>query len=226
MNNTKGIWRSACKAHLKRFTDQLHQTWLMVALSAFCITGCAGIPLTSVYKMMNTNPVAFDPDKVAVAVKRTNVVQVETGDVEMQVFIKGDESQQPVLHTYYLVVDNAPRLPTFLSKLRHDEALTVMTLSTDDAKRFHALQAKMKAHLRAGGHIDDFGFIVRILNGCKRVSNIPTDVFLSLYLKLEKYDDFFPLYQDVNIGKVDLAPLKQLSDWNTCTVPAEEGAGE
>jgi len=186
---------------------------LLITLS---ITACAGIPLSSVYKMMTANPLEFHPDAISIAIKRTNVIQVQTGDIEMKIFIHNDNPDLKVSEQYFLVVDNTPQLLTIAEGIKNNEAMTILTLSPDDVIRMKNLQKKMREHLRNGGKSDDLGFSVRVLDGCKNTNNIPDNVFVSLFLKLDARSDFFPLYQDFNIGQTDLSPLKNLENWDNC----------
>jgi len=83
---------------------------LLLALTSLLI-GCAGIPLTSVYKMMTANPLEFHPDAIAVAIKRPNYLQVNTGDVIMSININSENPFLMVEQQYLLAVDNKPRIP-------------------------------------------------------------------------------------------------------------------
>lgn len=188
----------------------------MLLLIVLSTVGCAGIPLSSVYKMMTANPLEFHPEAISVAIKRTDVIQLQTGDIEMKIFIHSDNPDLKVSQQYFLVVDNTPRVLTIAEDLKSNEALTVLTLSPNDVIRMKKLQKRMKNHLRNGGKSDDLGFSVRVLNGCKSTDDIPDNVFVSLFLKLDEKSDFFPLYQDFNIGQADLSPLKNLENWNDC----------
>jgi len=190
----------------------------MMLLIVLSIVGCAGIPLSSVYKMMTANPLEFNPDAISIAIKRSNTIQVQTGDVEMKIFIHSDNPDLRVLQQYFLVVDNTPRVPTIAEGLKNNEALTALTLSPEDVIRMKNLQKKMKNHLKNGGESDDFGFSVRVLGGCKNTNDIPDSVFVSLFLKLDSRSDFFPLYEDFDIGQADLSPLKSLENWNDCNI--------
>ena len=189
---------------------------IVLLLIVLSIVGCAGIPLSSVYKMMTANPLDFHPDAISIAIKRSNVIQLQTGDVEMNFFIDSDNPDLKVLQQYFLVVDNTPRIPIITEDLNNNEALTVLTLSPEDVIRMQDLQKRMKSHLKNGGENKDFGFSVRVLEGCKNTNDIPDNVFVSLFLKLDLRSDFFPLYEDFDIGQADLSPLKNLVNWNNC----------
>jgi len=186
---------------------------LLIVLS---IVGCAGIPLSSVYKMMTANPLEFQPDAVSIAIKRSNAIQVHTGNIEMNIFIHHDNPTLRVMHQYFLAVDNTPRLPKIAGELRANEALTILTLSPDDVIKMKSLQNTMKNHLKNGGNSNDFGFSVRVLGGCKNTDNIPDNVLVSLFLKLDSRTDFFPLYEDFDLAKADLSPLENIENWQDC----------
>jgi len=181
------------------------------------IAGCAGIPLSSVYKMMTANPLEFHPDAIAVAIKRPHYLQVNTGDVVMSLSINSEIPFLVVEQQYLLAVDNKPRIPLeLMDKFKNDEQLTVLKLSADDVIRMTVLQQQMKSHLINGGSRDDFGFWVKVNGGCKKSKTIPESVLLSSFLRLDSKSDFFALYEDFDIGKADLSPLKNLSDWDSC----------
>lgn len=188
----------------------------MLLFIVLSIVGCAGIPLSSVYKMMTANPLEFHPDAISIAIKRSNAIQVHTGDVEMTIYIHSDNPELRVLQQYYLVVDNTPRESAMAAGIKNNEALTILTLSPEDVIKMKSLQKRMKKHLRNGGESDDFGFSVRVLKGCKNTNDIPKNVFVSLFLKLDSRSDFFPLYEDFDIGQADLTPLKNLENWDDC----------
>ena len=190
--------------------------YLLLSLISLLI-GCAGIPLSSVYKMMTANPLEFHPHAIAVAIKRPNYLQVNTGDVIMSLNINSEVPFLVVEQQYLLAVDNKPRIPLELaSNFRNDEQLTVLKLSADDVIRMEILQQQMKNHLINGGSNDDFGFWVKITGGCKNSKTIPESVLLSSFLRLDLRSDFFALYEDFDIGKADLTPLKNLSEWDDC----------
>ncbi|MEI6894627.1 MAG: hypothetical protein V5789_08345 [Colwellia sp.] len=102
----------------------------------------------------------------------------------MSMFIRSKNPELNVTQQYFLVVDNSPQVPTLTAKVKSNEALTVLTLSPEDAIRMQSLQKTMKNHLRNGGKSDDFGFSIVVLNGCKNTRNIPKNVFVSLFIKL------------------------------------------
>jgi len=181
------------------------------------MVGCAGIPLSSVYKMMTANPLEFHPDAIAVAVKRPNYLRVNTGDVIMGVNINSETPFLVVEQQYLLVVDNNPHIPIELEdNFGSGDELTVLKLSPEDVKRMKVLQQQMKNHLINGGSSDDFGFWVKVGSGCKKSKTIPESVLLSSFLRLDLQSDFFALYENFDIGKADLTPLKNLSDWDDC----------
>jgi hypothetical protein len=180
------------------------------------IAGCAGMPLSSMYKMMTANPLEFNPDAISIAIKSSNVIQINTGDVKMNISIHSHNPELKVSEQYFLVVDNTPQVPTLGKGMKNNEAVTVLTLSPEDVIRMMSLQNKMKSHLKNGGKTDNFGFSVFVLKGCKNTNNIPSNVFISLFLKLDARSDFFSLYDNFNIGQADLSPLENLENWDDC----------
>lgn len=188
----------------------------MLLFIVLSLAGCVGIPLSSVYKMMVADPLEFNPGAISIAIKSSNTIKIHTGDVEMSMFIHSDDSVLAVSQQYFLAVDNTPRLPILAEGLNDNETLTVLTLSSEDVVKMKNLQKMMGKHLINGGKRDDFGFSVRVLAGCKNTKNIPENVFVSLFLKLDFRSDFFPLYEDFDIGQADLSPLKNLVNWDDC----------
>ena len=189
----------------------------MLLFLVLSIAGCVGIPLSSVYKMMTADPLEFNPGAISIAIKSSNAIKIHIGDVEMNMFINSDDSGLSVSQQYFLAVDNTPRIPLLAEGLIDNEALTVLTLSPEDVVRMTSLQKTMKKHLLNGGNRSDFGFNVRVLGGCKNTKDIPENVFVSLFLKLDFSSDFFPLYEDFDIGQADLSPLENLANWDDCT---------
>lgn len=189
---------------------------VMLIFVVFLITSCSGIPPSSVYKMMTANPLEFHPDTISVAIKRSNTIQINTGDVKMSLKIHSDDPALKVKEDYFFTVDNNPQVPSLAKDIKSHQALTVLTLAPNDVMRMQNLQKTMKKHLKNGGNKDDFGFSVSVLEGCKNTHNIPSDVYVSLYLKLDSQSNFFPLYRDFNIGQADLSPLKSVKDWDNC----------
>ena len=189
---------------------------LMLLFIVLSISGCAGIPLSSVYKMMMADPLEFNPSAISIAIKSSKTIKIHTGDVEMSMFIHSDDLGLTVSQQYFLAVNNTPRIPILAEGLNDNEALTVLTLSSEDVIKMKKLQQIMKKHLINGGKRDDLGFYVRVLAGCKNTKNIPKNVFVSLFLKLDFRSDFFPLYEDFDIGQADLSPLKNLVNWDDC----------
>ncbi|MGL1959301.1 MAG: hypothetical protein OCD00_18575 [Colwellia sp.] len=134
----------------------------------------------------------------------------------MNVFINSDNPDLNIFQQYFFVANNTSKLPILASKLKSNEELTILTLSSEDVIRMKNLQNMMKKHLKNGGESKDFGFSVRVLKGCKNSNEIPSNVFISLFLKLDKKSDFFPLYENFNVGQADLSPLENLENWADC----------
>ena len=188
----------------------------MLLLIVLSITGCAGIPLSSVYKMMTADPLEFHPDSVSIAIKRSKAIQINTGDVVMNMHIHSKSPYLKISQKYFFRVDNIPRSSAFVDGLNENQALTVLTLSPEDVIQMKNLQKEMKKHLNNGGSRDDFGFSITVLNGCKNTKNIPKSVLVSLFLKLDNRSEFFPLYENFDVAKADLKPLKNLENWDDC----------
>jgi len=190
---------------------------LLILSLLLLMFGCAGIPLMSVYKMMTANPLEFHPDAIAVAIKRPNYLRVNTGDVIMGVNINGAPPFIKIEQQYLLAVDNKPRTPLALKEsLGNEQELTMLKLSSEDAVRMTIFQQQMKNHLINGGSSDDFGFWVQVTGGCKTSKTIPASVLLSAFLRLDRQSNFFALYENFDIAKADLTPLKNLSQWDNC----------
>ena len=185
-------------------------------MSVLSVSGCVGIPLSSVYKMMTVNPVEFQPDAISVAIKRPKSIQIHTGDIEMNIFMNTGVPRVKQSQKYFFVIDNTPQALTLNDKLKSTEALTRLTLSSKDVIRMRNQQQEMKQHLERGGNSKDFGFSISVLEGCKTTLQVPEHIFISLFLKLDSRSNFFPLYQDFDIGQADLSPLKNVQNWDDC----------
>lgn len=190
---------------------------VFILLAVLSGLGCAGIPISSMYKMMTANPLEFHPSAISVAIKRPHAIQMNTGDVKMGLTLKSKRPKTSISENFFLQVDNRPNLPSFLHQLKSGQAITVLSLSDEDVLMMQALQHKMKNHLNNGGSEDDLGFSVSVLRGCKNTEQIPSEVLVSLFLKLDARSDYFPLYQDFDLAKANLSPLKNLPDWDDCS---------
>lgn len=177
---------------------------LAVSLIAL-VSACGSIPLTTMVKLMDMNPLEADPNQIIVAVKSPNGVSVNDGDVVLDFSFRTGEPESSFNHTFPVIVDSDYALPAELKdELENDEQFTVMRLSEADAKTMSAGQETIREYRRQHEEGGAGSINVRLVSACQSDEFTWHDSELDVYLKIDQTNEFLLFLDDIDLNDLVL----------------------
>ncbi|MAF75492.1 MAG: hypothetical protein CMF17_06485 [Idiomarinaceae bacterium] len=180
------------------------KTFLLVGMVSL-VSACSSIPLSTMVKLMDLNPLEADPNQIIVAVKSPDGVSVNDGDVVLDFSFRTGEPESSFKHTFPVIVDSDYALSAELKdELENDEQFTVMRLSAADAQRMKNGQKTIREY-RSQHEEGGAGSInVRLISACQSGGSAWKDSELDVYLKTDQSDEFLLFLDDIELSELDV----------------------
>lgn len=176
--------------------------WLagLLLLPMLALSGCSSMPLSTMYKMAQMNPLEVAPEQLLVAVTSPQDIGVRSGDVALSMKFRSDVPEMNFNYRFFVQVDKTYTVPTELqSELAATDKITVLRLSDSDAKQMRDALAKIRAYRQ--DHDEGAGSMnLELVSACSLTTIVDTKAELSLYLKLNTNEAFFPFLEDLAVG--------------------------
>ena len=176
--------------------------WLagLLLLPVLVLGGCSSMPLSTMYKMAQMNPLEVEPEQLVVAVTSPQDIGVRNGDVVLSMKFRSDVPEMNFNYRFMVQVDKAYTVPPALKQqLNANDKITVLRLSDNDAKQMRDALAKIRAYRQ--DHDEGAGSMnLQLLSACSLTTIVDTDAELSLYLKLNTNEAFFPFLEDLAVS--------------------------
>lgn len=178
---------------------------LLIAIALIVVTGCSSIPLSTMVKLMNLNPLEADPNQIVVAVKSPGEVDVRDGDVVIDFSFRTGNPDTSFSYSYPVIVDSSYVVPvTLKSELEKDEQFTVMRLSEKDAQLMKQGQEAVRKYRSTHEEGGAGSINVRLLSACQSDELTWGNSELDVYLKIDQTDEFLLFLEDIDLSELDI----------------------
>jgi hypothetical protein len=181
----------------------------------FTLQGCSTIPIMSMYKLSQLDPLSADPQQIRIAVRTSKVFSVQKGDVRMSIGYQADDNSLIIDDLYLVEVIHGGYLQKeLLEDLQDNEAVTIMHLSVSDATQMHVTQ-KLIANRNANGLKGKGSFGVGIDASCLS-SALPSDELLvDVFIQTDPKASFYVISENLNLFAQDGA--ESIKQWPICS---------
>ncbi len=188
------------------------------------LAGCSSIPLMSMVKLSQFDPLTADPNLIRIAIRTTKVVDLQKGDVKMNLGYVADDNSLVIDDLYLVEVrHNSILSKTLIDGLEEHEAVTVMHLSSSDAKQMRQTQ-KLIAQRKADDLEGSGSFGVSINSSCLH-SDLPQDEMLvDIFLQTDPNEDYFAISEDLDLFQQE--GIEDLKQWPKCDVAQQLGTAD
>jgi hypothetical protein len=182
----------------------------------FALQGCSTIPLVSMYKLSQLDPLSADPQQIRIAVRTSKVFSVQKGDVRMQLGYQADDNSLIIDDLYLVEVIHGGFLhKELLNDLQDNEAVTILHLSNSDAKQMYKTQ-QLIAERNASGLKGKGSFGVSIDSSCLS-SALPSDELLvDILIQTDPQESFYTVSEDLDLLAQDGA-VDSIKQWPICS---------
>lgn len=188
---------------------------LLLAVLCF-LTGCMGMPLTTMYKLSQLDPMQADPAQIKVAIRADERIAIPEGGANINVKFDAEDGQLNFDETFVIEIIRNPIMSIALVKdTRPGESVTVLQLTEHDVQRFRNLQAMLEPYV-SGKRKGSASFGVGIAGVCLH-SPMPADeVLLDIFLQTSEYDGFFVFLKDLDLRELADNEDTKLPEWAIC----------
>lgn len=190
------------------------KTRLTLALTAALLTACSSVPLSTMYKLRNYDPLTQDPGTLQLAVVVPESIDLTLANVVMLMGFDADEDTNDLGDEFTLTtVDHAQPPADLFYSLQDNERLVIVSFDKDEADRMRALQPKIKSlkesDIAGSGYV---GFNIHGFCLNERISR--GDLEVSFYLQPEHEEDYIPVAKNLNLASqgVDIEEI-QCENW-------------
>lgn len=186
----------------------------LIFLSSVCLSGCSSIPIMSMVKLSQLDPLSADPHNIRIAIRTTNAVGLQKGDVRMTLGYVADDNSLIIDDLYLVeVTQNHMVDKELLEDLEHNESVTIMHLSETDAKQMRRSQ-QLIAQRKANDLQGKGSFGIGIHGSCLK-TDLPADKMLvDIFIQTEPNNRFFAITEDLDLFQQD--GIENLQDWPKC----------
>ncbi|MGM7447414.1 hypothetical protein ACP7H9_02730 [Idiomarina sp. ST20R2A10] len=181
------------------------------------VASCSNIPLSTMIKMMNLNPLETDPKQLVVAVVAPDGVNVQDGDVVIDFNFRTDDPSTSFDHHFPVIINEDYAVPDNLKEdIEGNERITVMQLSKEDAQTMAEGQQMVKDYRENNEKGGAGSMNVRLVSACRDENFSWGNSELNVYLKTQDDEDFFLFLEDMDVTKLDTDVQRNINSIPTC----------
>lgn len=176
------------------------------------ISGCASVPLRTLYHMHDFDPMLADPARLQVAVKTHQAIQLHKGDVRIDLGFTAADNSLQIRDTYLIDVHLGGTVaPQLREDLEEDEQVIVFTLNEQDARQMRESQQRILVY-RDKDQEGTGSFGVSVNNLCLAAPVALRDVVVDIYLQTDPDIGYLLLQEDLRLGDHE----NEQTQWPSC----------
>lgn len=172
-------------------------SFILLALS-LALSGCFGVPLSSLPRLMRLDFVAMDFNEVRAGLRLPASLALRPGDAVMTIRTRPEGGVETADRFVLAEADGPAERAGLAEKAKAGFTLGVFRVEPHDVPRLAALQARIRASQERGprlrGSID-----IRVSGGCIRGTVAEGPLPVSSYLKPGRGEMFITLTEDVDL---------------------------
>ncbi|WP_287817781.1 hypothetical protein [Idiomarina sp.] len=176
------------------------------------VTACSNIPLSTMIKMMNLNPLEADPKQLVVAVVTSEGIDVRDGDIVIDFSFRTGDPSTSFAHNFPVIINDNYTVPGSLKgDVDGNEKVTVMQLSKENAQTMSEGQQAVKEYRRKNEGGGAGSMNVRVVSACRENNFTWGNSELNVYLKTQDGEDFFLFLEDMDVTKLDTGVQRKVA---------------
>ena len=192
----------------------------LAGILAVCLIlpGCAGMPLSTMYKLHTMNPMEIDPAQLKVAIRADERIGIREDGVQVTLEFDAEDGSLHIDDNYTVVITRNPILtPELVDDKRPGDSVTVLQLSDGDARKMTRAQSQLKPYSEGSGR-GKLSFGVDVSGVCLHSPIPPGEVLVDIFIQASDVDGFFAFTRDLDLRKSRDVTDAMLDDLPTCEV--------
>ncbi|MEM7359651.1 MAG: hypothetical protein AAF431_11185 [Pseudomonadota bacterium] len=177
--------------------DNLIKHIILILLAISTLTACAGIPITSIWKLRNLNPLDTDPAEISIAVVTHQGVQLQDGSTSLSLGFSSEVTEHNFTDEYVASIRRNADPAEVQADVNEDEAVTVFFLNPKAAEAMRTSQNRIRAirdqQIEGSGSLS-----VSVHSGCS-IGPKPDQLTADIYVKFNSRDGYILLNQNLDL---------------------------
>lgn len=188
-------------------------TILCCALTA----ACTSIPLSTMWKMRNFDPLQADPSAIKIAVITDKIVQLKDDAVTLELSFKSDFPEHTFENVSKATVETNSLVPELNELVGENQEITLFYLDEETAHKMRLSQNRIRI-IRENEIEGQGSFGISVNTGCFEGPK-PKELKADVYAQLEPENGYIKMISDVDL----LGQVNEEKFWNECET-AKDGS--
>jgi len=193
-----------------------NQVSIAMIAGSLLLAGCMSMPLTTMYKLSNLDPMAADPAQIKIAIRADDRIGIPEGGVNIKAKFDADDGNLNFDETFVVEIIRNPIMSIDLVKdTRPGETVTVLQLTEHDAQRFRVLQLSLAPYVE-GERKGTGSFGIDISGVCLHNPMPAEDILLDIFLQTSNDDGYYVFLRDLDLGDLSDDEDADSVEWPIC----------
>ena len=146
---------------MKKFS--IHVSTILIF--ALFLTGCASVPLGTIWKMRNFDPLSAEPSLIRFAVVTDKRVMLSDGSTSMNLSYQSSLPEHTFSHTAVASIKNNAPIDSIAQELEPNQKITLFYLDKKDADALRLAQSKLR-NIKAQNVEGEGSLSISVTQGC------------------------------------------------------------
>jgi len=188
----------------------LKRTSLLLCL--VFLTACTSVPISTMWKLRNFNPLEADPGAIRIAVISNKIVQLKDGSVSIELGFSSEYSEHNFKSASKATVKTNSNIKQLRSSMTEDQRITLFYLDDEAAHTMRLAQNRIKV-IRENDIQGDGSLGVTIDTGCFSAPK-PEKLLATIYAKFAPDQAYIKMASNIDLLKQTEA--EQNDFWFQC----------
>jgi hypothetical protein len=163
--------------------------------------GCWHVPVSAIWRLRKVDLVTIDPQGIRGAVRAPDWLEAPPGHIHFKIIRHEGEADEKET-AFDLVAQESSRAPSVLAgEAMSGTHFAILRVSAAEAARLREIQAQAQA-AKAAGAAPHKTRMLLTSEPCRRIDPPPGPVRVDLYLSLSEKEEFFKVYDDVDLREM------------------------
>jgi hypothetical protein len=189
------------------------------------LPACAGVPLSTMFKLKGMDPIEADPAQIKIAIRADERLVIREGGVSINLKFDADDGSLNIDDTYLIDIIRNPVLSYELMKDNEaGEVVTLFQLSDSDARKMQYVQSQLRP-FKGEGRGGALSFGVDLKDVCADSPMPDGEVLVDIFIQTATKSGFIPLNKNLNVRQSRNGEDSRYESFADCSEPLKGGAG-
>ena len=182
------------------------------------ITACTSVPLSTMWKLRNFDPLQADPSQIRIAVITDKIVQLKDDAVTMELSFTSEFPEHTFKNISNATVKTNSSVQELDSKLSDNERITLFYLDKETADQMRLAQNRIRIS-KQNEIKGDGSFSVNVNTGCFDGPK-PKELKANIYAQFDSNKGYIKMISDLDL----LSQIDQGEFWYECDAAADKAS--